>query len=107
MDMYNLESDSKGKSQQCHLLLNMMILQSLGDVSGRMLAPTCKCLERMLLSFRRARKRYEAPGFKAFSFLNGLCSAAFISLPSSIQCQERPLAEAAALGRCHRAPNVL
>lgn len=31
-----------GKSQQCHLLLNMMILQSIGDVSGRMLAPTSK-----------------------------------------------------------------
>ena len=34
----------KGKSQQCHLLLNMMILQSVGDVSGRMLAPTSKYL---------------------------------------------------------------
>ena len=34
----------KGKSQQCHLLLNMMILQSIGDVSGRMLAPTSKYL---------------------------------------------------------------
>lgn len=31
-----------GKSQQCHLLLNMMIFQSIGDVSGRMLAPTAK-----------------------------------------------------------------
>ncbi|CAJ1352676.1 unnamed protein product [Effrenium voratum] len=30
------------KSQQCHLLLNMMILQSVGDVSGRMLAPTSR-----------------------------------------------------------------
>ncbi|CAE7622621.1 unnamed protein product, partial [Symbiodinium pilosum] len=30
------------KSQQCHLLLNMMIFQSIGDVSGRMLAPTSK-----------------------------------------------------------------
>ena len=32
----------EGKSEQCHLLLNMMILQSVGDVSGRMLAPTSK-----------------------------------------------------------------
>ena len=32
------------KSQQCHLLLNMMIFQSIGDVSGRMLAPTSKRL---------------------------------------------------------------
>ncbi|CAE7732035.1 unnamed protein product [Symbiodinium necroappetens] len=30
------------RSQQCHLLLNMMIFQSIGDVSGRMLAPTSK-----------------------------------------------------------------
>ena len=32
------------RSQQCHLLLNMMIFQSIGDVSGRMLAPTSKQL---------------------------------------------------------------
>ena len=37
-------STSQGKSQQCHLLLNMMIFQSIGDVSGRMLAPTAKYL---------------------------------------------------------------
>mmetsp|Transcript_9377 Transcript_9377/g.22506 ORF Transcript_9377/g.22506 Transcript_9377/m.22506 type:complete len:470 (-) Transcript_9377:128-1537(-) len=30
------------KSQQCQLLLNMMIFQSIGDVSGRMLAPTSR-----------------------------------------------------------------
>ncbi|CAK9040283.1 unnamed protein product [Durusdinium trenchii] len=30
------------KSQQCHLLLHMMILQSVGDVTGRVLAPTSK-----------------------------------------------------------------
>ncbi|CAE7028735.1 unnamed protein product [Symbiodinium natans] len=30
------------RSRQCHLLLRMMIFQSIGDVSGRMLAPTAK-----------------------------------------------------------------
>merc|ERR1712232_1502005 len=30
------------KAQSCHLLLRMMVFQSIGDVSGRMLAPSAK-----------------------------------------------------------------